>query len=271
MDSGPPGLPSGPGFNTRTVQAHEEAGLWPAAPGWWRLRRLREAWTPDCLPAVCTARGSAGPRERDAPIAHPTLGLRGSLRPGELGPRPRPGVGIRRGGPPERGATSPTRALACGGALASGGPGTVTGFPSCASASWLAHRRGTGLGPTTWARRRPSVRRGASRHLPEPKSPPRAPPRRPRRFYGNAARPRAQGRSRRERGEGGPGAAAPTPRPARAFAWRAPSRRVCLARRGGWCLLPGLSSWRRAAYQTPPPGSPSSLDCEPRREKANNQ
>lgn len=121
---------------------------------------------------------------------------------------------------------------------------------------------GPGLGPTTWARRGPSVRRGASRRLLEPESPPRAPPRRPRRFYGNAARPRAQRPESAgvRRGKAGGRGAHPETR-----------RRVRLAR----AFLPSVPAAgpfilvESRADRTPPPVSPSSLDREPRRREAN--
>lgn len=131
-----------------------QAVAWPRRRGVAAARadaRRGAAWAPGCLPGVCTARAIPGP---GSVVPRSTPGLRGSPQPWEVGPRsqrgparPRPRVEIWHGGPGERGSASPTRALACGGALASRGPGAVTGFPSCASTSCLAHGRGPRAGP----------------------------------------------------------------------------------------------------------------------------
>lgn len=137
-------------------------------------------------------------------------------------------------------------------------PGLLPVFQAAPQHLALRTAGDPGLGPTTWARRRPSVRRGASRRLPEPENPPRAPPRRPRRFYGNAARPRARGLSRRERGQGkpgGPGArpeTRPRPRPARSL----PPRAVGTAPRPVPAAGPFIFVESRAR-QTPPPVPPA--------------
>ena len=54
------------------------------------------------------------------------------------------------------------------GTLGSGGPGAVTGFPSCASTSCLAHHRDPGLGSNDRAPRGPGLRRGGSRRCRSP-------------------------------------------------------------------------------------------------------
>lgn len=247
MDSDPLGLPSGPGFNIRTVQAHQEAWLWPAAPGWRRLRLLREAWTPDCLPAVCTARGSAGPRERDAPIAHPTLGLRGSLRPGEVGPRaqrsrsrPRPGVEFGAEAPRREAPLPPPEPSRVGGPWPAEAPGLLPvfqaapqhlGLRTAGEPGW-AQRPGLG-GAQTCAgaraatsrslRARPARRRAgpgvptATRRVPALRAG----------VGGSAAR---EGRGPR-RPPRDPPARSPGALPPAACVW---------VRRGGRCLLPGL-------------------------------
>lgn len=82
---------------------------------------------------------------------------------------------IRRGGPTERGSVSRTEPFA-GGTPRAAGARAVTGVPSCASASCLAHHRDPGPGPNDRIRR---ARACAGRELRqrEPESPPRAPPR----------------------------------------------------------------------------------------------
>lgn len=185
----PIGPHSGPDLNIPQYRRWKRPGPWPAAPRrGWREPGSSALRVPDARlpPGVCTVRGTAGAGARGAW----RVGRRGSPQPTEVGPRARQGrsssrtrAGTRRGGS-RREAFLPNASPRVWETLCRCSPGAVTGFPSCASTSCLAHSRRPRAGAQRLGLKGARACAGAR----EPENPPRAPQRRPRRFHGNAAR-----------------------------------------------------------------------------------
>lgn len=138
-------------------------------------------------PGTVQKPSTAGPAPR-------SCGFRGSVQPGEVGPRARwggpgcrPGIGTGRGGLTERGSASPHCVLACVASWAAGTPGLLPVFQ--ASPQHLSSRTAGTLdwGPTTGLRcaRACAGARADVAGAREPAPRAAAPSRR---FYGKAAR-----------------------------------------------------------------------------------